>query len=210
MVEITDRVRSNADASEIRTLAPTTSSHVDTVLTPKVGLRKKLGHFVLHYFEMCLPMCIGFAAGDLVYFWAAGRFGYSHPFSQLPELSALLVSFTMTAPMTAWMLFRGMPRRATAEMSAAMPLLALVLLALGWLAILAKSNLVLLEHGLMMPIMLIPMLFRLDVYTGRAGHTMRKRIRRPSSGRGRRYGQSFHRSRAPRDRAVTPHRPKEF
>jgi len=47
---------------------------------------------------------------------------------------------------------------------------ALVLLALGLLEILPRSRLALLEHGLMMPVMLIPMFFRLDLYTGRAGH----------------------------------------
>jgi hypothetical protein len=142
-----------------------------THVAPRASRRRQSGHFVLHYFEMCLPMCVGFAVGDLIYFWAAGRFGYSEPFRQLPELSVLVVTFTMTAPMTAWMLFRGMPRRATAEMSAAMPILALVLLALGWLTIMPKGDLALLEHGLMMPMMLIPMFFRLDLYTGRAGHT---------------------------------------
>jgi hypothetical protein len=45
-----------------------------------------------------------------------------------------------------------------------------VLLAFGWVGILPKRDLALLEHGLMMPIMLVPMLFRLDLYTGRAGH----------------------------------------
>jgi hypothetical protein len=120
---------------------------------------------------MCAPMCIGFAVGDLVYFWAAEQQGYQEPFRQLPELSVLVVTFTMTAPMTAWMLFRGMQRRATAEMSAVMPVLAIVLLGLGWLAIVPMGDLALLEHGLMMPAMLIPMFFRLDVYTGQAGHT---------------------------------------
>jgi hypothetical protein len=76
----------------------------------------------------------------------------------------------MTAPMTAWMLFRGMPRRPTAEMSAVMPALAIVLLALGWLAIVPKGELALSEHGLMMPAMLVPMFFRLDLYSGRARH----------------------------------------
>jgi hypothetical protein len=116
-----------------------------------------------------MPMCIGFALGDVVYFWAAGLFDYSEPFRQLPELSVLVVTFSMTAPMAAWMLLRGMPRRATMEMSAAMPVLASTLLAFGWLAILPSSELALLEHGLMMPVMLIPMFLRLDVYAGRAG-----------------------------------------
>jgi hypothetical protein len=48
--------------------------------------------------------------------------------------------------MTAWMLFRRMPREATAEMSAAMPVLAIVLLAFGWLAIVPKGDLALVER----------------------------------------------------------------
>src|ERR687885_512702 len=100
------------------------------------GSARRLGRFARHFVEMCAPMCIGFAVGDLVYFWLAGRFGHSRPFSELPELSVLVVTFSMTAPMAAWMLFRGMPRRPTVEMSATMPVLALVLLALGWLGVL--------------------------------------------------------------------------
>ena len=120
-------------------------------------------------------MCIGFAVGDLIYFWAAGHFGHSEPFRELPELSVLIVTFTMTAPMVAWMLFRGMPRRKTAEMAAVMPVLAIALLGLGWLAIVPKGELALSEHGLMMPAMLVPMVFRLDFYTGRAGHSRHHR-----------------------------------
>ena len=51
-----------------------------------------------------------------------------------------------------------------------MPIVAAVLVALGWLGILPLGNLALLEHGLMMPVMLVPMLVRLDLYTGRADH----------------------------------------
>lgn len=182
MVETKGRVRSDIDVLSVRALAASGSSQVDAVVAPTLSRRRQVGHFVVHYFEMCLPMCIGFALGDLVFFWAAGRFGYSHPFTQLPELSVLVVTFTMTAPMAAWMLFRGMPRRPRAEMSAAMPILALVLLVLGWLALLPKGDLALLEHGLMMPVMLIPMLLRMDVYTGRAGHTMHRRRRRLALG----------------------------
>jgi hypothetical protein len=134
-----------------------------------LGRGRQTAHFLRHYLEMCAPMCIGFALGDLVYFWAAGRFGYSEPFTQLPELSVAVVTFTMTAPMVAWMLLRGMPRRETTEMAAVMPILAIALLAIGWLAVVPKGDLALLEHGLMMPAMLVPMFFRLDLYTGRSG-----------------------------------------
>ena len=140
-----------------------------TVAPVTISRPRRIGRFLRHYGEMCAPMCVGFAVGDVVYFWAAGRLGYSAPFSELPELSVAVVTFTMTAPMVAWMLFRGMPRRETAEMAAVMPLLAIALLVLGWLGAVPMGDLALLEHGLMMPAMLVPMFLRLDLYTGPSG-----------------------------------------
>ena len=133
----------------------------------------RVGRFVLHFFEMCAPMCVGFAIGDLIYFWAADKFGYSQPFKELPELSVVVVTFTMTAPMVAWMAYRGMPRRPIAEMAAVMPVLGGALLVFGWLSVLPMGDLALWEHGLMMPAMLVPMLFRLDLYTSRHSHQRR-------------------------------------
>ena len=60
------------------------------------------------------------------------------------------------------------PERATTEMSAVMPVVAIVLVGLSLLGALPKDGLALLEHGLMMPAMLIPMLLRLDIYSGGA------------------------------------------
>jgi hypothetical protein len=76
-------------------------------------------------------MCIGFAVGDLLYFWLASLAAYSDPFSDLPYLSLLVITVSMTAPMTGWMRYRGMPHRAIAKMSAAMLIVAIVLLGLG-------------------------------------------------------------------------------
>jgi hypothetical protein len=143
---------------------------METALAANVSLRDQVGRFVLHYFEMCIPMCIGFAVGDLVYFWAAGLLGYSEPFAELPALSVFVVTFAMTAPMTAWMLYRLMPRRAIWNMSATMPILASILLVLGWLNLVPMGDLPLLMHGLMMPAMLVPMLLRPGLYAGRLHH----------------------------------------
>jgi hypothetical protein len=143
---------------------------MQTAHAPSVHYRGEVGRFVLHYFEMCVPMCIGFAVGDLVYLWVAGLFGYSEPFAELPTLSVLVVTITMTAPMTAWMLYRGMPRRATWEMSATMPILALALLTLGWVGVVPMGDLALLEHALMMPVMLVPMVLRPGLYAGHMHH----------------------------------------
>src|SRR6266496_2481569 len=150
-----------------------TTPHTPVLSVPSdhhLSLGRQAGHFLRHYGEMCIPMCVGFAIGDLIYFWAAHQFGYSKPFSDLPELSVVIVTFTMTAPMTAWMLYRRMARRPVAEMTATMPILAIALLALGWLGAVPKGDLALTEHGLMMPAMLVPMFLRLNYYTGRNGH----------------------------------------
>jgi hypothetical protein len=158
---------------EASTMLETTERHVGAMrsVVRSASGHRSIGRFLLHYFEMCAPMCIGFALGDLVYFWAAGRAGYSEPFSELPELSVAIVTFSMTAPMAALMLVRHMPRRVVAEMAAVMPILALLLIGLGWLAVLPMGDLVLVEHGAMMPAMLVPMFLRLDLYTeGHAAH----------------------------------------
>jgi hypothetical protein len=141
-----------------------------TTLTVQPTRRGRFGRFTLHFFEMCAPMCVGFAIGDLIYFWAGRKFGYSEPFKELPELSVLVVTFTMTAPMVAWMVYRGMPRRPIAEMAAVMPVLGAALLVFGWLSVLPRGDLALWEHGLMMPAMLVPMFLRLDLYTSTHSH----------------------------------------
>jgi hypothetical protein len=132
------------------------------------GRFRGFGHFVLHFFEMCMPMCIGWAAGDVIYFAIAEQLGSSDPFADWPELSLAIVTFNMTAPMVAWMRFRGMAWRLIVEMAGAMVVLATLIAVAGWLGIVAMETLPWLAHGLMMPAMLVPMLLRLDLYTGRA------------------------------------------
>jgi hypothetical protein len=55
-------------------------------------------------------------------------------------------------------------------MTAAMPALAIVLLAFGWLGVVPMDDLALLEHGLMMPVMLVPMALRPGLYAGHVHH----------------------------------------
>src|SRR5215211_4988794 len=100
-----------------------------TAVAPTMSRTPRMTRFIVHFLEMCVPMCVGFAVGAVFYFFATAQFGYSDPFTELPELSVVVVTFSMTAPMTGWMLFREMPRRAVAEMSLAMPVLAVMLLA---------------------------------------------------------------------------------
>jgi hypothetical protein len=138
-----------------------------TSTRPHAGI-SGAGHFLLHFFEMCMPMCIGWAVGDLIFFAVAAALGSSEPFRDQPELSLAVVTFNMTMPMVAWMRFRRMGKRLTAEMATAMAVLALMLLASGWLGLAAMNTLPWLAHGLMMPAMLVPMLLRYEAYTGAA------------------------------------------
>lgn len=127
-------------------------------------------HFILHFLEMCAAMCLGMMVLGIPFRWVAGALGYSDPISQIPEWSSLVIAFNMTLPMAAWMLYRGMDWRPTLEMSAAMIIEPVLLIGAVWLGILDRSQLVAMAHVLMMPAMIIPMLFRLDVYTCRMGH----------------------------------------
>ena len=52
----------------------------------------------------------------------------------------------------------------------ALPILAIVLLTLGWLAVVPMGDLALLMHGLMMPVMLVPMALRPGLYAGHMHH----------------------------------------
>ena len=57
------------------------------------------------------------------------------------------------------------------EMSAAMFVEAGVLVAASWAGAVSGSTLVAWQHALMMPVMVVVMLFRLDLYTGRVSHS---------------------------------------
>ncbi len=35
-------------------------------ISPNVGQGRQIGIFARHYGEMCIPMCVGFAVGDLL------------------------------------------------------------------------------------------------------------------------------------------------
>lgn len=136
---------------------------------PPSGLAQ-VGHFLQHYLEMCAVMCVGEAVLDVLFFGGAWVIWHSNLISQFPELSTLVIAFNMSVPMVAWMRFRGMEWRPTWEMSGAMFVEAILLIGVSWLGIIAKSSLVFWQEALMMLAMLPPMLFRLDLYTGRVGH----------------------------------------
>ncbi len=130
----------------------------------------QIGHFVWHFVQMCLACCIGGFTLCFLFFGGAALIGYPNLIQQYPELSTLVIAILVAVPMAAWMRFRGMEWRPTLEMAAAPIVLGVLLIGLAWLGIVPKSSLIEWLARLACPVMLIPMLLRLDLYTGRKGH----------------------------------------
>jgi hypothetical protein len=101
--------------------------------------------------------------------------GYPDLRQQAPELALLVLGVNYALPMAAWMRFRGMAWRPTLEMSGAMVGLAIVMVGLDWLDVVQTTTLrgwVLGFCGPACVVMIIVMLFRLRLNTGRTGHQM--------------------------------------
>jgi glucose-6-phosphate-specific signal transduction histidine kinase len=139
-------------------------SSAQKVHLPRVVARA--GYFVWHLIEMCLAMCIGGIPLIILFFVGAAKIGYPDLLQKSPELSVLLVGFILALPMTAWMRFRGHDWQSTIEMASTTIVLAILLVTLGWLGILARTSLFELLTRFACPVMIIPMLFRLEMYTG--------------------------------------------
>ena len=122
-------------------------------------------NFARHYVEMVVVMVGGMVVLGAPAGWLMGAFGTS--WSQLsPAMMVLVMAVTMTAPMVAWMRFRGHAWRPTAEMAASMVLPAFAAMALAWTVVTAVGTLMVVEHGAMLAAMLVAMLLRRDEYMG--------------------------------------------
>jgi hypothetical protein len=130
----------------------------------------QIGHFLWHFVQMCLACCIGGITLSVLFFGGAALIGYPDLIHRAPSLSTLVIAFFLALPMAAWMRFRGMAWPPTLEMAASPIILGILLIGLAWLGIVPKSSLIEWLTRLACPVMLIPMLFRLDLYTGRKGH----------------------------------------
>jgi len=133
---------------------------------PQQNIVSRLGHFVLHYVEMCLAMCIGGISLNVLFFGGAALLGYTNIPERYPEFSILMIGILLAIPMAAWMRFRGHDWRSTLEMSSTSIVLAILLIGAAWLGALPKSEMLEWIKRLACPVMLIPMVLRLDLYTG--------------------------------------------
>lgn len=130
-----------------------------------------VGHFVLHFIQMCAVMCIGAFTLSLLFFGGAALLGYTNLPQQAPELTVLVIAINLSLPMAIWMRYMGMAWRPTLEMSGATMVAGLLLIAAYWLGIVAQGNLVPLQTGILAcPLMLAVMLFRFPLYSASHAH----------------------------------------
>jgi hypothetical protein len=118
-----------------------------------------------HYVEMVLAMFLGM--GVLLPPLGAALRGVGMSLHDTDVLMISAMAATMTAPMVAWMRYRGHAWTACADMSAAMLVPTLGVLALLWSGLVAElGTLLVIEHVAMLPSMLVAMLLRRDEYAG--------------------------------------------
>jgi hypothetical protein len=152
----------------------TTSSHHHEAAQRGRWLSSSMGQFIRHYIEMVVAMFLGMAVLGVPAGWALGAAGssWSELNTDAPALMLLGMAVTMTAPMVAWMRYRGHGWRANSEMAASMVLptfAAIGVLAAGLMSI---DTLLVVEHIVMLLGMLAAMLLRPDEYTHHAhGHS---------------------------------------
>jgi hypothetical protein len=124
--------------------------------------------FARHYVEMVVAMFAGMGV-LLPPLGLATRALFGVGLHGNATLMISAMALTMTVPMVAWMRFRGHGWAPCADMTAAMVLPTLAVLALLWADLLGDvGTLLLIEHAVMLPAMLVAMLLRRDEYTGRA------------------------------------------
>jgi hypothetical protein len=125
--------------------------------------------FVRHYVEMVVAMFAGMGV-LLPPLGMATRALFGVGLHGNATLMISAMALTMTVPMVAWMRFRGHSWAPCADMSAAMVLPTLAVLALLWTDLLSDvGTLLFIEHAVMLPAMLVAMLLRRAEYTHHHG-----------------------------------------
>src|SRR5205823_9992802 len=88
--------------------------------TPEVHHKRHLPSFWRHFLEMLAAMAVGMIATGAIFLSMVGLKTWDQVLLQYPAQALLAMAAGMTIPMVAWMLFRGMGARNSAEMAAAM------------------------------------------------------------------------------------------
>jgi hypothetical protein len=121
-------------------------------------------HFLRHLLEMILPMMVGMVVGAAVFLSAVGT-PLDEALRRYPVPFTLVMAFSMTVPMVAWMRHRGHAWRSCSEMAAAMVVPAIPLICLR-LAHVIGGPICGTYCGLTILAMVLLMLYRRSEYGG--------------------------------------------
>jgi hypothetical protein len=108
-----------------------TSQH-KSLSTKSPGRRLHLSPFWRHFWQMLASMAAGMIVTGAIFLSVVGLKTWDEVTTQYPTQSLVAMAVGMTVPMAAWMLYRGMGWRNTAEMSALMLLAVVPFLCLVW------------------------------------------------------------------------------
>ena len=139
---------------------------------------RPVGYFLRHLGEMILAMMAGMVASvavlALIFSTVLASTIRGMPrvevLNQFAVLICLVMAIGMIAPMIAWMRFRGMEWRPVLEMAVAMAVPLVPIFGLLALQVIPGARACGLYCIAMIPAMVVAMLFRLNLYTGRTGH----------------------------------------
>jgi hypothetical protein len=97
--------------------------------------RRRISPFWRHFLEMLAAMVVGMIATGAIFLFVVGLKTWDEVITQYPTQALLAMAVGMTVPMVAWMLFRGMGRKNTYEMAAAMALPVIPFLCFVWFGV---------------------------------------------------------------------------
>jgi hypothetical protein len=129
--------------------------------------------FVRHYVEMVVAMFLGMLVLGEPAMLALGAAGVSSAelTADAPALMLLGMGVTMTVPMVSWIRYRGHGWAPSTEMAASMLIPTAGAIGVLWIGLVEDiGTLLVIEHVVMLPAMLVAMLLRRDEYSGHTHH----------------------------------------
>ena len=136
---------------------------------PAARKHRRIANFAWHFIEMCAAMCAATVVLTIPFVLIARAAGYGDALRQLPELATVIAFVAMSLGMAAQMRWRKHRWSCIAEMTAAMAIEAVVLIAVADGGVIARADLFPSYHALMPVAMIAAMLYRLDLYTRPVG-----------------------------------------
>jgi hypothetical protein len=132
---------------------------------------RRLSPFWRHFLEMLGAMAAGMLVTGVIFVFVVGLKSWDEVTSEYPTQALLAMAAGMTIPMVAWMLYRGMGRKNSYEMAAAMILPVVPFLCLVWFNI-TPSAACGAYCGVTVVAMLALMRYRRSEYSTHSTHVM--------------------------------------